>query len=249
MNIRSALFFVFCLACLQSEAQTYPEMIQVAGGRFAMGNKQRIGELDELPVHQVTLKTFSMAKTETTVTQWKAYWHAKDEKMTEEIPDWSWTDEHPIVNISRDEAVAYCHWLSDKTGNLYRLPTEAEWEYAARGGQLSKGFTYSGGKSLPTVGWYYDNSKGSTNAVAQKLPNELGLYDMSGNVWEWCQDWYGEYSSHAQTNPTGAVSGDNCVLRGGGWDYPATACRVARRARVPPGSRDRLIGFRVVLVQ
>ncbi len=186
-----------------SQTAHYPEMILVEGGTFTMGDSEMEGEANEQPAHEVTLKSFSMAKTETTVLQWKTYCSATGHKMPE-TPSWGWIDTHPIVNVSYDDAVAYCDWLSDKTGELYRLPTEAEWEYAARGGKQSKGYKYSGGQSIDMTGWYNGNSNKQTQAVAQKRPNELGLYDMSGNVWEWCKDWYdwyGSYTAGAQTNP------------------------------------------------
>lgn len=226
-------------------AQSYPEMIIVEGGSFEMGDEQGIGEANEQPVHPVTLKTFSIGKTETTVLQWKAYCNATGRKMPE-TPSWGWIDSHPIVNVSWDDAVAYCDWMSDKTGNMYRLPTEAEWEYAVRGGKTGKGYKYSGGQSIDVTGWYAENSGDKTNAVAQKRANELGLYDMSGNVWEWCQDWRGNYDAAAQTNPRGAKSGGARVLRGGSWYGAAAYCRVANRGNTAPGNRDSIVGFRLV---
>lgn len=240
----TALFFI----ALSVKAQTYPEMIKIEGGTFEMGDEQGIGNANEQPIHSVTLKTFSIAKTETTVLQWKTYCNATGRKMPE-APSWGWIDSHPIVNVSWDDAVAYCDYMSDKTGNLYRLPTEAEWEYAARGGKTSKGFKYSGGQSLDMVGWYEPNSGAKTNPVAQKRANELGLYDMSGNVWEWCQDWYGNYEATAQTNPRGVKSGSFRVLRGGSWHISATSCHVANRNFNNPSYRHSSYGFRVVLSQ
>jgi len=137
--------------------------------------------------------------------------------------------------------------LSDKTGKTYSLPTEAQWEYAARGGKTTKGFIYSGGQSIDVTGWYEENSGNKTNAVAQKRANELGLYDMSGNVWEWCQDWYSNYDAAAQTNPRGAKSGSLRVLRGGSWYFTAENCRVTYRSMSIPSYSDRYSGFRVVL--
>ena len=134
------------------------------------------------------------------------------------------------------------------TGKNFRLPTEAEWEYAARGGQKSRGYKYAGSNALSDVAWYTDNSGSKTHPVKQKQANELGLYDMSGNVWEWCQDWSGSYSSNAQTNPTGPSSGSDRVIRGGSWNGSASYCRVADRYSNSPGNRNGNLGFRVVLL-
>ncbi|MBC7507732.1 MAG: formylglycine-generating enzyme family protein [Ferruginibacter sp.] len=242
------LLATFAFFAVSGHAQQYPEMIEVKGGSFEMGDELGIGEAREQPIHTVTLKTFSIAKTETTVLQWKTYCNATGRKMPE-TPSWGWIDNHPLENVSWDDAVAYCDWMSDKTGNIYRLPTEAEWEYAARGGKQSKGFKYSGGQSIDGTGWYKENSGTGTKEVAQKKANELGLYDMSGNVWEWCLDWYGDYVAGAQTNPRGAKSGSSRVLRGGSWDGTAARCRVARRDFNGRGDRNNNCGFRVVVPQ
>jgi formylglycine-generating enzyme required for sulfatase activity len=150
-----------------------------------------------------------------------------------------------VENVSWHDANEY----AKKVGK--RLPTEAEWEYAARGGNKSKGYTYSGSNGIDAVGWYYDNSNSKTHPVTQKQPNELGLYDMSGNVWEWCSDWYGEesYSSSPQNNPQGPNSGSRRVLRGGSWPVSDYGCRVANRLRFDPDSGNDSFGFRLVLSQ
>ena len=128
------------------------------------------------------------------------------------------------------------------------MPTEAEWEYAARGGGQSRGYKYSGGNTLGSVAWYDGNSGYETHPVKTKAANELGLYDMSGNVWEWCSDWYGSYSGATQTNPQGASSGSHRVLRGGSWYSSAGSCRVPSRRDSDPDRRSTAIGFRVVIV-
>ena len=133
------------------------------------------------------------------------------------------------------------------TGKNFRLPTEAEWEYAARGGNKSRGYKYAGSNTLSDVAWYSDNSSSTTHDVKGKQPNELGLYDMSGNVFEWCQDWFGTYSSSAQTNPTGPASGSIRVFRGGSWGGSAGYCRVSNRDSDNPGSRNYYFGLRLVL--
>ena len=160
----------------------------------------------------------------------------------------------PVINVSWNDAIAYCNWLSEKeklpkaydsNGNLldkdgrvttditkvlgYRLPTEAEWEYAARGGNKSKGYKYAGSDNVGDVAWYNSNSGKKTQEVGKKAPNELGLYDMSGNVWEWCSDWYGGYSSSAQTNPYNSTAGSDRVFRGGSCYSDAAFSRVANR--------------------
>ena len=230
------------------QTATYPEMVTVEGGTFTMGDEHGEGAANEQPTHQVTLKSFKIAKTETTVAQWRAFCNATGRAMPE-APSWGWINSHPIVNVSWDDAVAYTDWLSEKMDADYRLPTEAEWEYAAKGGKLSKGTKYSGGRSLDNAGWYDSNSGRQTQAVATKNSNELGIYDMSGNVWEWCKDWYGEdyYKSSPATNPKGPTSGEHRVLRGGCWFFDATVCRVACRIHRPPSYGNNFRGFRVVL--
>jgi formylglycine-generating enzyme required for sulfatase activity len=153
---------------------------------------------------------------------------------------------YPITGVSWNDAKAYCEWLSQKTGKTYRLPTEAEWEYAARGGSKSVGYKYSGSNNIDEVAWYDGNSGSKTHPVGQKKANELGIYDMSGNVWEWCGDWYGSYSSSSQTNPIGAASGSNRVFRGGSWYFIAIYCRSANRDDSTPDTRNGSIGFRLV---
>src|SRR5580765_2363545 len=174
------------LVCSTLCAQDYPEMIIVEGGSFIMGDES--GDQDEKPAHPVVVKTYQLARTETTVGQWKVFCQNTGRRMPE-APWFGQKSEHPVVNISWDDAVAYCFWLSGKTGKHYRLPTEAEWEFAAKGGVKSKAYPYSGDKTADSVGWLSGKTSG-TMAVAQKLPNEIGLYDMTGNVWEWCSDWY-----------------------------------------------------------
>ena len=191
------------------------KMIYVEGGTFSMGSTN--GDSDERPVHSVTLDSYYMAETEVTQAQWRAVMGSNPSSYT--------GDNRPVECVSWHDAMEFCKKLSELTGKKYTLPTEAQWEYAARGGNKSKGYTYSGSNNIYDVAKY--DSSGGHNNVKSKQPNELGLYDMSGNVWEWCLDWYGDYSSSSQTNPTGPESGSSRVLRGGGWGLYASYCRVA----------------------
>ena len=224
-------------------AQEYPEMVEVKGGSFIMGDES--GDKDEKPAHEVKINTFSIAKTETTVGQWQAFCTATKRAMPE-APWFGLKDDHPIVNISWDDAIAYCTWLSTKYKKHYRLPTEAQWEFAARGGVNSKGYAYSGAKAPDSIAWFSSRSNG-TMPVAQKLPNELGLYDMTGNVWEWCSDWYdaGYYALKVKDNPPGPQSGMFYTLRGGAWDIGARNSRNTYRNPLSPTSRNHNKGFRV----
>ena len=195
-------------------------------------------ESDEEPVHTVTVSSFYMDKTEVTQAEYRKV-------MGKNPSHFSGCDDCPVENVSWHDANEY----AKKVGK--RLPTEAEWEYAARGGNKSKGYRYSGSNTISSVGWYDDNSRSKTHPVAQKQPNELGLYDMSGNVYEWCSDWYGSYSSSPQNNPQGPNSGSSRVLRGGRWSTLDLSCRVAIRFRSGPDLRysNYFGGFRLVLSQ
>ncbi len=245
---KSTLLLVLLLAAVMATAQVYPSMVTVEGGTFAMGDEYGTGEPDERPSHRVTLKAFKIARTPTTVLQYREFCRATGREMPQ-TPDWGWHEDHPMSNVNWEDAVAYCNWLSEKTGKSYRLPTEAEWEYAARGGRRSKGYTYSGGQNMGEVGWYKDNSNGQVQPVAQKKANELGLYDMSGNIWEWCWDWYGKayYISAPAVNPKGVETGTARVIRGGSWSFVESSCRVPNRGNGGTGRRTINRGFRVAL--
>ena len=220
-----------------------PEFVAVKGGTFQMGSNS--GRIDEKPVHSVTVSDFNISKTEVTFEQYDAFCDA----IGRDKPDdkgWG-RGNRPVIYVDWQDAFDYCEWMSKTTGETYRLPTEAEWEYAARGGSKSKGYTYSGSNDIDAVGWYDNNSRDKTHPVAQKQPNELGLYDMSGNVYEWCSDWYGDYSSSPQTDPQGSNSEEYRVLRGGGWLHHDSGCRVAFRLGYSPDGRYNFYGFRLVL--
>jgi formylglycine-generating enzyme required for sulfatase activity len=173
-----------------------PEMVLVEGGTFQMGSDVYSGEK---PIHQVTLSTFSMGKYPITQSQWQ--------KVMGSNPSHFKGDDLPVEQVSWEDAQQFINKLNSMTGKTYRLPTEAQWEFAARGGTKSKGYEYSGSNNANEVAWYDDNSGKKTQLVGQKAANELGIFDMSGNVWEWCSDWYGDYSSATVTNPTGAATG------------------------------------------
>jgi formylglycine-generating enzyme required for sulfatase activity len=153
--------------------------------------------------------------------------------------------QRPVEKVTYANCLTFINRLNQKTGRTFRLLTEAEWEYAARGGNKSQGYKYAGSNNIDDVAWYGSNSGLTTHAVGTKSPNELGLYDMSGNVWEWCQDWYGSYSSGAQTNPTGPSTGSNRVLRGGCWDGSDWSCRVSYRSSFNPANSYTYIGLRL----
>ena len=216
-------------------------MMPVEGGTFQMGGTAEQGSdayNSEKPAHSVTLSSYSIGQTEVTQALWQAVMGSN--------PPYNKGDNLPVVYVSWNDCQKFITKLNRLTGQKFRLPTEAEWEYAARGGKLSKGYKYSGSNTLADVAWYKDNSS-ETHPVATKLPNELGLYDMSGNVFEWCQDWDGSYSSSAQSNPMGPSSGSYRVYRGGSWDCIAVNCRVPRRGSFPPSSSLNYIGFRLAL--
>jgi len=218
-------------------------MVAVEGGTFTMGctSHDHDCKSDEKPSHRVTLSNFSIGEFEVTQQLWTAV-------MGKPFSTCFKGDDLPVDMVNWDSCQIFIDRLNDLTGERFRLPTEAEWEYAARGGSMSEGYKYSGGNNIALVAWFVDNSEGKTCAVGTKAPNELGLYDMSGNVWEWCSDWYGAYSSAVQTNPTGGeMSSDDRLLRGGSWGSYAQSCRVAFRHGYTPEYRDHDIGFRLAL--
>ena len=217
------------------------KMVYVEGGTFTMGaTSEQSGEasFNESLTHSITLDSFYIGECEVTQAQWQ--------KIMGNNPSYFKGDSRPVELVSWEEAQNFCRELSAITGKTYLLPTEAQWEYSARGGKHSKGYKYSGSYAIDAVAWYSDNSGGATHPVKQKQANELGLYDMSGNVWEWCSDWYGLYSSSSHNNPTGASSGRYRVLRGGSSSHIARSCRSSCRDRYAPSGRLDNSGFRVV---
>ena len=215
------------------------EMVYVEGGTFHMGSNN--WEDDERPVHTVQLKSFYIGKYEVTQKQWK-------EIMGFNTSKFKGCDNCPVETVSWNDVQEFIRKLNAKTGLHYRLPTEAEWEYAARGGNKSRGYKYSGSNNIDEVGWYYGNSGKKTHPVGMKQPNELGIYDMTGNVWEWCSDWYDRYyySKSPAENPKGPDKGMLKVLRGGAWLNNVYYCRTAIRGRRYPDSGVDFDGFRFV---
>lgn len=244
-NILLVLFSM--LACTTyTTAQNFPEMIKIDGGAFQMGDNHYIGFDDEMPLHTVFVNTYEIGKTEVTVAQWRYYCKQNNLEMPPP-PDWGWHDDHPITNILWKEAVAYCKWLSNTKKEAYRLPTEAEWEYAAKGGVKVKGYKYSGSQWIDTVAWYSGNSNKTTHPVARKMPNELGIYDMTGNAWEWCLDVVARvYSVRSATNPLEKNESANRVVKGGAFIYNNSVCRTAYRFETSIADRRIEIGLRVV---
>jgi formylglycine-generating enzyme required for sulfatase activity len=225
-----------------------PDMVFVKGGAFQMGqpdpNISCDGcSKDEQPVHSVTLSSFYIGRYEVTQKQWREVMGTNPSHFK------NCGDDCPVENVSWDDVQAYLKKLNEKTGKNYRLPTEAEWEYAARGGSQSKGYTYSGDNLIGNVAWYGGNSGNQTQKVGKRKANELGIFDMSGNVLEWCSDWYNEgyyQLSGGMTNSQGPISGSIRVLRGGSWYSDGHACRSVNRIYGTPSFRFNYIGFRLV---
>ncbi len=230
------------------EITVAPEVVLVVGGTFQMGGY--VSEVEE-PVHRVAISTFYIGKYPVTVRQYRLFCTATGKAMPKGQEGWGADEYAPIVNVAYDDAVGYCDWLCEYYGGDWRLPSEAEWEYAARGGGQGSGCIYSGSDDLSAVGWFGGNMNGCAIGTGRKQPNELGIYDMSGNVWEWCWDWYDPdyYAVSPFSNPLGPVSGTERVLRGGAWDEIPLTCRVACRGHCPPEERRANCGFRVVFAQ
>ena len=219
------------------------KMIYVEGGTFQMGATPEQGSeafSGEKPVHSVTLSSYHIGETPVTQALWKAVMGSN--------PSGFKGDNLPVEKVSWNDCQEFIQKLNQLTGKKFRLPTEAEWEYAARGGKHHSPYKYAGSNSLDEVAWNEGNSGGATHSVKTKKPNALGIYDMSGNVWEWCEDWYGAYSGSAQTDPKGPASCSDRVLRGGSWYSGAGRCRVSRRGSNTPDCRYLNHGFRLSLV-
>ena len=217
-------------------------MVLVEGGTFDMGATEEQGRdayNTEKPMHRVTLNDFYLNKYEVTQEEW--------ETVMSNNPSENKGEKNPVEMVSWEDCQIFINKLDSITGKCYRLPTEAEWEYAARGGKRSQHYKYAGGNNLDEVSWYNNNSNSSTHPVGQKTPNELGLYDMSGNVWEWCQDWYGKYSNESQTNPCSTISSASRVNRGGGFLSIPRDCRSANRDRNTLTFKSNRLGLRLAI--
>ena len=224
-------------------------MIHVEGGTFTMGATPEQGRdimdawsgaRDGIPAHQVTLNDYYIGETQVTQELWRT--------VMGKNPSSEKGNNLPVEKVSWDDCQKFIAKLNDMTGLKFRLPTEAEWEFAARGGNKSKGYKYSGSNDIESVAHCRKYGCGTMlHPVRTKLPNELGIYDMSGNVWEWCNDWYKPYSSRKRKNPTGPRKGSHRVYRGGSWFDLANRCRVSCRRCMTPDGRDPDIGLRLAL--
>lgn len=218
-------------------------MIFVEGGEFDMGATSEQGDdvgYYETPVHKVRLNDYYIGETEVTQELWIA--------IMDYNPSWNQNNLlYPMQCASWESCQEFVNKLSIATGYTFRLPTEAEWEYAARGGNSSKKFKYAGSNDIDNVAWYSNNSGDAVHEVAAKEPNELGIYDMSGNVWEWCQDWYGEYGTYGSNNPTGPSSGSFKIFRGGAYTEVKENCRTTTRAFNKPDFTYGYLGLRLAM--
>ena len=213
-------------------------MVYVSGGTFIMGGDD---SSDQMPTHSVTLSSYYICKYEVTQALWRAVMGSNPSNFK--------GNNLPVENVSWYDCQTFIKRLNSYTGRNFRLPTEAEWEFAARGGNYSRHYKYSGSNHIDDVAWYIDNSNKRPHPVGTKQANEIGLYDMSGNVGEWCSDWDGSYSSYSQTNPTGPNSGSSRVNRGGFWRYNARYCRTPERNSKTPDYCVNYLGLRLVLSQ
>jgi formylglycine-generating enzyme required for sulfatase activity len=220
------------------------EMVFVQGGTFKMGGTPEQGSNcydQEKPVHDVTVSDFYIGKYLVTQRLWKQVMGYNPSNFPKDVA-------RPVERVNWYDVQQFIIKLNQQTDKVYRLPTEAEWEYAARGGNKSRGYKYAGSNNIDDVAWYDKNSNRETYPIGTKHPNELGIYDMSGNVREWVSDWYGAYSANAETNPQGPSSGSDCMNRGGSWSDGAEVCRVSFRGRGRDlDRRDNSIGFRLAL--
>ena len=215
------------------------DMVYVKGDTFSMGSNE--GAYDERPVHTVKVNSFLISKYEVTQEQWASIMGYNPSLFSD-------CAKCPVEGVSWEDTQVFLSRLNEKTGMSYRLPTEAEWEYAARGGQKALGYKYAGSDWLHAVAWFEENAEARTHPVGSRNPNELGLYDMSGNVWEWCQDWYhyDTYRMGQKDNPEGPRNGDYRVVRGGSWFFLPDSMRCSSRDYGTPEMQYGNIGLRLV---
>ena len=240
MKFFITILLIACLSFFAGAQEASPEMVFVQGGKFKMGSN--LGVKDEQPVHEVILDDFYIGKYEITQEQWK--WIMTDDTNKRFFEGCGIC---PVERVNWYNVMEFIEKLNQKTGLSYRLPTEAEWEYAAKGGALSKGYKYSGSNSIDSVAWKDGNSGGTVHPVGRKKPNELGIHDMTGNVFEWCSDWYSPtwYQFSEKENPRGPYEGTFRVMRGGSWFHDNTGLRVTARESGNPAFRYGYVGFRL----
>ena len=231
------------------------KMVAIKGGTFTMGADGDDFDYLEKPAHEVTLSSYCIGQTEVTQALWQAVMGSNPSYFSSR-KNYATNLQRPVECVSWNDCQTFITKLNQLTGRTFRLPTEAEWEFAARGGNKSQGYKYSGSNNIDDVAWYWfsvrsqvndDAVYGTTQTVATKAPNELGLYDMSGNVWEWCQDWFDAYSSDAQTNPVGPSTGDKRVNRGGSWLNFEYTFHVSLRSCFDPTKTSDCFGLRLAL--
>jgi len=235
---------ILTFSLIKNELFEIPEMVFVEEGTFLMGSNR--GSRDERPVHLVKINSFYIGKFEVTQKQWRFLMGKDPENLK-----FTGCNQCPVEGVSWYDIQEFLKRLNTISGQNYRLPTEAEWEFAARGGNQSKGFSYSGSNNIVKVAWYRANSNSKSHPVGQKQPNELGIFDLTGNVWEWCSDYYDEryYRNSTSTNPSGPISGDLRVLRGGAWLNIAEDCKVWERHSSFPSNKEFNYGFRLCLTK
>lgn len=226
------------------------EMVKVEGGTFTMGGTSEQGRdvgVDELPAHEVTLSDYYISKYEVTQKQWISVMGSLRNPSYHKGNNTKGSD-YPVENVTYEEVEEFLNRLNKQTGEKYLLPTEAQWEFAARGGTKSQGYKFSGSNNIDSVAWFVENSDDVTHIVGQKQPNELGLYDMNGNVWEWCRDYYAEYTDESQEDPHGPGIGVERVIRGGSYLGVEKYNRISNRYFASPFRKRYNRGFRIVLM-